>query len=102
MARRRTQAQQFLEATPQAAYMSFLPQLNRPMQRYFGRQFGDVYGQYMGALGQEVQERGELPQLKFMDFLKGYDFPQQFYGMAPQQRGFFPSRFAPRTRFLNY
>lgn len=92
----------FLEATPQAAYMSFLPSLTRPMQRYFGRQFGDVYGQYMGALGQEAQRTGTLPQLPFMDFLGRYDFGQQYGGLSPQQRGFFPSRFAPRTRFLSY
>jgi len=100
--KKRNEAQQFLEATPQAAYMSFLPQLNRPMKRYFGGQFGDIYGEYMGALGQEAQTMDRLPKMQFMDFLDRYPFMQEFGGLAPQQRGFYPSRYAPRTRWLNY
>lgn len=92
--------QQFLEGTPQAAFMSFLPRLTRPMRRYFGRQYGDIYGQYMGALGKEAQRTGQLPTLQFMDFLRDYNFEQQFGGLAPQQRGFFPSQLTPRARWL--
>lgn len=92
--------QKFLKGTPQAAYMSFLSQLNMPMRRYYGGQYGDVYGEYMGALGQEAQATGGLPELQFMDFLKNYNFGQKYGGLAPQQRGMFPSRLAPRTRFL--
>jgi len=92
-------AQQFLKETPRAAYMSFLPELTRPMQRHFGRNYQDIYGQYLGAIGQEAQ-MGQLPQLQFTDFLKNYGFEQQYGGLSPQQRGSYPSRLAPRTRFL--
>lgn len=92
--------QQFLQETPQAAFMSFLPQLNRPMRRYFGREFGDIYGEYQGALGQEAQATGQLPQMQFMDFLSAYPFIQRYFGLSPYERGADFSRLAPRTRFL--
>ena len=92
--------QQFLQETPQAAFMSFLPQLNRPMRRYFGQRYGDIYGEYQGALGQEAQTTGQLPTMQFMDFLSAYPFLQKYFGTAPQERGEYPNQFSPRTRFL--
>jgi len=95
-------ASQYLEQTPMAAYMSFLPQLNKPARRYFSNQYNNIWNEYQGMLGQESQTTGQLPKLTFMDFLKNYPFMQKYGALTPQQTGSYPNLLKPPARLLNY
>lgn len=46
--------------------------------------------------------REEAPTDIFKEFIGQIPFRERFLERAPRQRGFFPSRFAPPTRFLNF
>ena len=67
--------------------------------RFFENQFNTVQNQFLGALGAQIRG-GEAPTLTGTQFLDTFDFSNFFAGQPPAFRGQFPSRFAPRTRFL--
>lgn len=91
---------QYLRETPRAAFGAFMPQ-QRKFQRYFLPRYSDIYTGYEGELGRQAMA-GQEPTMAFSDYLQSYPWLQQYYGTAPQQRGFYQSRFAPRTRWLMY
>ena len=91
----------FLEDRPQVAFGTYLPQRGR-MRDFFQRRYGDIYGEYQGLLGQQVL-KGEMPTLRFVDFLRDIDWKQRYLGFSPYQRGEYPSRLTGgAARFLNY
>ena len=67
--------------------------------RFFENQFASIQNQFLGALGSQIRG-GEAPTLTFGNFLDDFNFNDAFFGASPASRGQFPSRFAPRTRFL--
>lgn len=91
----------FLNDNPQAAYMGAMPSVNPSQRRFLSGQYGNIYGEYQGALGQQAQSM-MLPSLTFDDFLKRYPWLQYMEGFAPRQRGVYQSQFAPPARFLNF
>jgi len=94
--------QDFLRSNPRATFQSFLPELSMPMRRHYGYRYDDLYGQYLGQLGQEIRSSGGLPSLQFQDFLGNYPWLQEYMGIAPRARGSYQNRYAPRARFLNF
>lgn len=87
----------WLKANPAAAFQSAISKLNRPMQNWFGSRFGNYWNRYQGDIVNQ-----QNPELQFGDWLQGLNFRQDYLSQSPYQRGFYPSRFAPRTRFLSY
>ena len=67
--------------------------------RFFEKEFSSIQNRFLGALGSQIRG-GEAPTLTFGNFLDDFNFNDAFFGASPSARGQFPSRFAPRTRFL--
>jgi hypothetical protein len=68
-------------------FNAFIPQNgNRNFYDYFKNQYGNVYGNYMGQLGQQALS-GQAPTLNFEDYLSNFPFMQQWYSLNPSQRG---------------
>ena len=105
-----------LEDQPQMAYQAAIssrfPQydaLPRPQQRqrdYWSGQYSDIYNQYLGERGQNIQTlaQGGTPQnmRSFSDYLENIPFTQRYAGLTPQQRGRGIRSFAPSTRYIFY
>ena len=96
-----------LEALPQATYyssptgQSFGASSPRK-QRYYQQGYGDMFNQYMGALGQQIRS-GADPNLTFQSFLETDDRWTSRYAQLPQgMRGVNTGMYNPRTRFLYY
>lgn len=94
----------FLEDRPEAGFFSFQDQFGRaPAQRqFFQRQFGDIQNEFLGLLGEQIRG-GDVPNLRFLDFLEDFDFSKRFRQLPPSQRGGtagFQRLFSPRTRSL--
>jgi len=73
-------------------------------QRFFERQFNPIFNQFLGGLGQQLQQ-GTVPSAgnTFSDFLSQPDFfNQRFASIAPSVRGANTNRFAPSARFLSF
>jgi hypothetical protein len=70
-------------------------------QRYYQQAYGDVFNQYMGALGQQIRSGGD-PDMSFESFLQSDPWTSR-YGQLPQgMRGVNTGMYNPRTRFLYY
>ena len=89
----------FLEDSPDILY-----QARRPMRgstnfvNYWRARQGDVWGDYMGALGRQALA-GITPTMSRTQFLGSYPFAQRYNELSPFQRGTQTSRFRPRLRF---
>ena len=74
-------------------------------RQYFQRSFGDIYNQYLGALGSQIRGGG-APEMKFQDFLESDPFTKRYTSMTPEMRGAFGSErartSAPSTRFIYF
>jgi|TARA_Y100000296_G_scaffold7250_1_gene8684 hypothetical protein len=74
-------------------------------QRFFESQFNPIFNQFLGGLGQQLQQ-GTIPtggEGSFTNFLSQPDFfNQRFASIAPSVRGANTNRFAPSARFLNF
>lgn len=92
---------QLLNEQPELAYNAALYGQNlTPNQRRYGQNaYQDVWSEYLGRLGQQIQQ-GQAPTLQFTDFLPQQSFAQRYQQQTPQQRGDFSQRYAPRTRWL--
>lgn len=83
---------QYLASNPQAAYAGAIPTGGGSRQnQYWGRNFGNVYNEYLGNVA-----RGQ-PELQFTSFLENYPWLQKYYGMSPQQRGDYSGNLTPRA-----
>lgn len=102
-----------LNEDPRLAYYAQLYGQNlNPLQRnFFQGQYGDIYSQYLGQLGQglaSAQQRGlsladylAQPQQGFYEYLQQSPFTQRFAQTPPDLRpGGRQSRFTPQTRWL--
>ena len=95
---------EFLEATPQAAYYSYSDEWGgggKKQSQYYQNQFQNVYNQYLGSLGGMLRQ-GVMPQAEntFASYLGNYDWNQESLGQY--QRGDFTSQFNPRTRQIYF
>jgi|TARA_Y100000310_G_scaffold293760_2_gene323592 hypothetical protein len=90
-----------LEEEPRAGFFSFQEQFGRsPRQKeFFKSQFQDIHNRFLGELGKQIRG-GEVPTMRFTDFLSNFNFNREFASQPPALRGSFPGQFAPRTRFL--
>ena len=79
--------QDFLEEEPGAAYFSHQNQWggSPAKNKYWQNQFANVYNKYLGQLGVQAQA-GETPSLNWTDYLKDYDFNNQFSNLPPGYR----------------
>lgn len=95
----RTDLADFLEGEPDILYESL-----RPMRgstgfiNYWRARQGDVWGDYMGALGRTALA-GIVPSLTYTQFLNAYPFSQRFDQLSPRRRGTETARFRPRLRY---
>ena len=83
----------FLSGYPQAEFAARMNKLPRPLGNFFGYKFNDIYNQYLAE---------RKPYLKFDQYLKNYNFLQEYGGYAPRQKGQYSSTYSPPARFLNY
>lgn len=97
-----------LEGEPEALYHSFRPQYGRGQgrfrpgqERYFKGQFGDVWNEYLGKLGQQIRG-GQEPSLQFSNFLEAFPWANRYSSLPPELRGETNRRFAPPVRWLNF
>ena len=92
--------QGFLDENPQAAYFGYQGQFGTSpnQRRFFQDQYANIHNQYLGQLGQQIMGGG-APSLNFTDFLKDYNFGQQYAQQTPRERGIDTSRFNPFTRW---
>jgi len=91
--------QNFLTDVPEAAYFS-TPQFQGAtpnLRSFLQTGFRDFHNEFLGALGAQIKG-GNLPTLRFPEFLQDMPFQQRFQEsrFAPRQSR---SRFAPQTRF---
>ena len=98
-----------LEYKPELAYFSSPAGktfAKAPARRqFFQRSFGDIYNQYLGALGSQIRGGG-APEMRFQDFLESDPFTKRYTSMTPEMRGTFGSErartSAPSTRFIYF
>lgn len=104
-----------LQDQPEMAFQASVAQqypgydmMSRPQKRqrdYWSRQYGNIYNQYLGRQGQNLQSlaRGEQPEIQsFSQYLEDIPFTQRYSGLTPQQRGTGTKAFAPSTRYIFY
>lgn len=91
----------YLNENPRAAFQSFMPGLQMPLQRFFSGMYDDIYDEYQGQLGLQARQ-GQEPNMNFTGFLHNYPFFNRYMAFSPEQRGWQSRNFAPRTKFLNY
>ena len=80
-----------------AAYMGTLANMmgmTPAMKNYWQNMYGNVYGQYLGALGQQAMS-GQDPNLKWLDSLNNYGWAKNYYNAPKSQTGLY----APRSRY---
>ena len=94
-------SRRWLEDNPEAAYMARITGMTDPLRGFYSNMFSPIYGEYLGALGQEAMT-GEVPSLGFGGFLGRYPFMSRFMGDTALSRTRAASRIAPRARHLNY
>ena len=89
-----------LEQEPKLPYYAKVHgQQRSPNQtQYFQGAYNDIYNEYLGRLGQQMQG-GQDPTLRWTDFLAEMPFIERFARLTPQERGENPSVFNPRTLF---
>ena len=94
----------FLEDRPEATYFSYGDrfggaQQNPRQQRFYSKQFSDIFNQYLGALGKQIRA-GLPPSEKFNDFLGGFDFDDWYRKQqSSQERNLGSSGFAPSLQW---
>lgn len=93
--------QDFLEEEPNLAFQSALQRGNlTPNQlQFFQSQRNNIFDRFEGLLGQQIQQ-GELPNLRFNDFINDFDFNREFQLTPQSQRPGSGNRLNPRTTFL--
>jgi len=92
----------FVNTQPEGVYGSWISQLDRPMQSYFQYKYNDVYQKYLSELT-KMAKGGLMPDLKWEDFLKKYNFKADYMSQPYINRGGYQARqLAPPTRFINY
>lgn len=89
------------EEEPRLPYFASVGQQGRSPneRRVLSNLFGDVYNEYLGALGQEAQQ-GFIPQASFQEFLAANPLSERYSAMAPSLAGRGTRRFSPTTRWL--
>ena len=91
-----------LEKDPKMAYFSAAPfsGATSPMQnQYWQGQFGNVYDQYTGSVGRQLQS-GQEPT-SFVDYLSQTPFTERYTSLSPTMRpGSATRRYNPGTRYM--
>jgi hypothetical protein len=91
--------QWWLEESPLAAWGTFRPRTgSRGFTNYWKGKQSDVWGDYQGALGQQVLGGGE-PNINWLDYLNNYQFSDRFKSLPPGERGESNRAFAPQVRW---
>jgi hypothetical protein len=83
----------YLIDNPDVAYRGFLGNLGNRSNNfldYFKNNYNNVYGDYMGKLGQQALS-GQAPSMNFLDYLTGYNFNNAYNSLSPTNKGFRPS-----------
>jgi hypothetical protein len=76
----------FLEDNPETFYNAVSPTGANNFTNYWKNKYSDVYGGYLGKLGQQAIG-GQSPSLTFGDYLKDYPFLSEWLRMSPGNRG---------------
>lgn len=102
---------EFLEQQPRAAYLSspFAQQWQQrstgvtdpSRKRFYQSSFQDVYNDYLAQLGTQARG-GEVPSMRFRDYLEADPFTERFSRLTPMQKGIYGGDFNPRTRQIYY
>lgn len=90
-----------LEERPELAYYSRVGDRygNSARGRRLRSQFRDVHSQFLGALGSQIRG-GDMPTLRFNNWLDDFDFDRQFYQSGPYGRGSSSMFSVPKVRHL--
>ena len=86
---------------PEVGYFAALGRAGVPpaMQRYFQGQQGNIYNQYLGALGRQAQS-GQNPSLQFTDYLAQNPFTERYAQLPWGTRNPNAGAFNPSTRWV--
>lgn len=93
----------WLGDNPQAVYNNWTTGfMGTPgMQDYFKNAYGGMYNRYLGGLAGQAMG-GTMPTQSFQGFLGGFNPQREFNNLPNYLRGWNPSAFAPRSRWLMY
>lgn len=82
-------------------YMRRMPKFESPaMREYYEAQGPTIRREYLAQLATPTP--GVPPVSDFGEFLSKYKWLEKYMMLPPRQRGAYPSRFAPPTRWLGY
>ena len=78
----------WMEANPQMYYNQYITGLgfDQPRLAYFQGNFGNIYQGYQNKLIEQARQ-GTLPELKFGDYLSGFDWEQEYMKQPYYLRG---------------
>ena len=87
----------------EGTFESFKPKFGKSsnMERFFRSRFGDILGEFQGALRSQALDTGGAPTMRLSDFLEDFDFGRRFGMTPPSIAGRQTARFAPPTRFFS-
>jgi len=88
------------QAIPMDARATQAP-ASQARRRVYDNQFQNVYNDYLGALGTQIQQ-GAAPTLRFADYLERNPFTERYAALTPQQAGRSVSRFSPSMRQIYF
>lgn len=91
----------FLGDNPMAVFQSAISGMSPQMRKFWEYKYGNIFNQYMGQQAKQAQQ-GAMPTGNFGEFLKPYNWLQEYAGYTPYQRGFRPSTYTPAVRKLSY
>ncbi len=104
-------ASEFLETQPRATYLSspFAEQwqtrstgiTDPSKRRFYQSSFQDIYNDYLAKLGTQARG-GEVPSMRFRDYLADDPFTERFSRLTPMQKGIYSQDYNPRTRQIYY
>ena len=87
----------WLEEEPNILFKALMPKnQTTPFADYYNSQYNQVYGNYLGKLGQ-MGIAGQSPNLSFYDYMQTYNPMRDFQLLSPGQRG----ERTPRSLFWN-
>ena len=89
-----------LNEDPRIAFFGQQKRFGRGQQRkFFEGQFQNILNKFLGNLGGRLFEN-EIPDQRFPDFIKNFDFDSFFRSQSPSFRGGFRRNVTPRGRSL--
>ena len=101
----------FLDVEPSAAYYSSPSGWTAPgafgqsspgAKRYYQNQFQNVYNEFLGAMGSQIQRGSGEPTMRLPEFLENIPWAKRYAALTPEMAGRTTRRFSPGTRQIYF